>query len=145
DTANPPNGFTNEEYRGFGVTFDTLMAPVDSAAFGQPSDIDANGRVILFFTRAVNELTPPGSPGRVLGFFYRRDLLPTAQCPTSNAGEMFYLLVPDPDTTTNNGRIGMAGISLSRDDATRFTNGTVAHEYQHLINGSRRLYVNVGA
>ena len=60
DTSNPAGGFSDAEYQSIAVTFDTLVDPVDRAAFGTPSDIDGNGRVIMFFTRAVNELTSPG-------------------------------------------------------------------------------------
>src|SRR4029078_11085286 len=61
DNANPPGGFPDAEYRSIGVTFDTLIDPVDRAAFGAATDIDNNGHVILFFTRAVNEATPAGA------------------------------------------------------------------------------------
>lgn len=139
DTANPAGGFTDAEYRSIGVTFDTLVDPVDRAAFGAPTDIDNNGHVILFFTRAVNELTSGGSGSVVLGFFYQRDLFPkTASpgpCPGSNVGEMFYLLVPDSTGVVNNNK-------RTKSQVITFTNGTVAHEYQHLINASRRMYVN---
>jgi hypothetical protein len=139
DTANPTGGFTESEYQSIGVTFDTLVNPVDTAAFGAPSDIDHNGHVILFFTRAVNELTSAGAGSVVLGFFYKRDLLPTTSaagnCPGSNVGEMFYLLVPDTGGVINSNK-------RSKAQVVSFTNGTVAHEYQHLINASRRMYVN---
>ena len=138
DTANPPGGFTDAEFQSIGVTFDTLVDPVDRAAFGSPSDIDNNGHVIMFFTRAVNELTAANSSTVVLGFFYQRDLLPTGgatACAGSNAGEMFYLLVPDTGGVIN-------GNKRSKAQVVTFTNGTVAHEYQHLINASRRMYVN---
>jgi hypothetical protein len=139
DTANPAGGFTDAEYRSIGVTFDTLVDPVDRAAFGTPTDIDNNGHVIMFFTRAVNELTSGGSNGVVLGFFYQRDLFPKTvapgPCPGSNVAEMFYLLVPDSTGIVN-------GNKRTKSQVITFTNGTVAHEYQHLINASRRLYVN---
>jgi hypothetical protein len=131
DTANPAGGFTDEQYRSIGVTFDTLVDPVDVAAFGEPGDIDGNGRSILFFTRAINALTPRGSSSLILGLFYGRDLTPkSAACPGSNAAEMFYLLVPDPDGTVSDARTASTVVT--------YTNGTVAHEYQHLINASRR-------
>ena len=76
DTGNPAGGFTDADYQSVGVTFDTLVDPLDRAAFGDPSDIDGNGRSILFFTRAVNELTPAGSQGVIGGFFNPRDLFP---------------------------------------------------------------------
>src|SRR5262249_769104 len=34
DTSNPSGGFTDAEYQSIGVTFDTLVDPVDRAAFG---------------------------------------------------------------------------------------------------------------
>jgi len=139
DTANPAGGFTDAEYRSIAVTFDTLVDPVDRAAFGAVTDIDNNGHVILFFTRAVNELTAGGSSSVVLGFFYQRDLFPKTvapgPCPGSNVGELFYLLVPDSTGAINNNKRTKAQVIT-------FTNGTVAHEYQHLINASRRMYVN---
>jgi hypothetical protein len=107
--------------------------------FGDPSDIDNNGRVIMFFTRKVNELTTANASSIYLGFYYQRDLFPktssAGNCPGSNVGEMFYLLVPDPSGVVN-------GNVRRKDDVVAFTLGTVAHEYQHLINASRRMYVN---
>ena len=139
DTANPAGGFTDADYRSIGVTFDTLIDPLDRAAFGAPSDIDNNGHVIIFFTRAVNERTAQGSSSVVLGLFYARDLYPkTASpgpCAGSNVAEMFYLLVPDPTGVVNGNKRTTAQVQT-------FTNGTIAHEYQHLINASRRMYVN---
>jgi len=140
DTTNPAGGFTDEEYRAFGVAMDTLVTPVDTSAFGAPSDIDNNGKVGIFFTRAVNELTRQGSAGGIiLGFFYSRDLLPKVDplgsCPGSNVGEMFYIMVPDINGTIN------ANIR-TKAFVQSIATATVGHEYQHLINASRRLYVN---
>jgi hypothetical protein len=138
DTANPAGGFTDDEYRSIAVTFDTLVDPVDRAAFGAPSDVDANGRVVIFFTRAVNELTTSGANSVVLGFFYRRDLYSktgTENCAGSNFAEMMYILVPDTGGVVN-------GNKRTKAQVVTAANGTVAHEYQHLINASRRKYVS---
>ena len=143
DTLNPAGGFTDAEYAAVGTTFDTLVDVVDEANFGAPTDIDGNGKVILFFTKEVNKLTPANSRGYVGGFFYGRDLFPTSDnaqlniqgCPTSNVAEMFYLLVPDTAGTINNN-------VRTKDMVQQVTIGTTAHEYQHLINTGRRLYVN---
>jgi hypothetical protein len=142
DTANPANGFTTEDYQSFGSTFDTLVYPVDTLNFGNPTDIDNNQHVILFFTRAVNELTPPNQNFFVGGFFFSRDLFPlttdgTVQgCAGSNFAEMFYLLVPDP--------AGIVNQNVRTVDFVKSTTvGTLAHEFQHLINASRHLYVNL--
>lgn len=144
DTANPVNGFSDSDYQSFGAAFDTLVYPVDTDAFGAPTDIDGNQRVIIFFTRAVNELTPRNSSFIVGGFFHPRDLFPKSAgngllgCPTSNVAEMFYVAVPDPDGTINGNRRTLASVS-------RVTIAVLGHEFQHLINSSRRLYVNTRA
>ena len=137
DTDNPSGGFTDAEYQALGVEMDTLVQPLATAAFGTPHDVDNNGRVVIFFTKAVNELTARGSPsGVVLGFFYSRDLLPKlsalGSCPGSNVSEMFYVLVPDTG--------GVASDRRSKAFVENIVVSTIAHEYQHLINASRRLY-----
>lgn len=137
DTANPRDGFSEEDYLSIAENFDELIWPVNSQNFGDPSDIDGNDRVILFFTRAVNELTPPEADSYVGGFFYNRDLFPksgASACAGSNEAEMFYLLVPDP-TGEVNGNLIEKEMVLGR------TAAVLAHEFQHLINDSRRLYV----
>jgi len=144
DTANPANGFTAPDYEYFGSTFDTLIYPVDTLNFGVPTDIDNNQHVILFFTRAVNELTPPSQNFYVGGFFYSRDLFPKTLdgslqgCAASNFAELFYLLVPDPDGVINQ-NVRTAEFVKS------VTVGTLAHEFQHIINASRHLYVNASS
>ena len=146
DTGNPTGGYTDAEYLTIGLQFDTVFV-MDTTAFGSPTDIDNNGKIIMFFTRAVNELTPQGSTSIVGGFFYGRDLFPKQDspvlgtgsgCPTSNVAEMFYLLVPDPNGVVN-------GNKFSHTQVQHLTNSTTAHEFQHLINASRRLYINTAA
>jgi hypothetical protein len=145
DTGNPSGGYTDAEYRSIGVTFDTLVDPLDRAAFGDPSDIDNNSHVVLFFTRQVNSLTPRNSNGAFVGgFFFARDLFPNTAtpdfdaCTTSNVGEMFYLMVPDPTGLVN-------GNVFTKAQVLRIARSTVAHEYQHLINAARRMFVNTSA
>lgn len=144
DTLNPADGFTQTEYESIAATFDDVVDAVDTKAFGDPSDIDGNGHVILYFTAAVNALTPKDADYYIGGFFFGRDLFPTTGntsfdgCAASNVAEMFYMLVADPNGSINNNK-------FSKDFVTRVTISTVAHEYQHLINASRRMYVNLAA
>ena len=144
DVNNPAGGFTPADYQAFAATFESTVWPVVTENFGTPVDIDGNSKVIAFFTRAVNELSPQGSQSVIGGFFFGRDLFPkTASdrlgaCPTSNEAEMFYLLVPDPNGEVN-------GNVRSLDLVRRVTSGVIAHEFQHLINSSRRLFVNQSA
>jgi hypothetical protein len=141
DPANPAGGLTDAELRAFGEEFDRVIYPTDVRFFGEPTDIDQNGRVIIVFSREVNALTPPNNPGYVGGFFFPGDLFPRVgtprldACPRSNVGEIFYLLAADPTGSVNNNPRSRALILQS-------AAGTIAHELEHLINSSRRIYVN---
>lgn len=140
DTTNPAGGFTAADYQRFAASFDNLVYPVDTRHFGVPTDLDANGRVVIFFTTAVNAMTPPRATYVIGGFFFNRDLFPvkgtsTAQaCAGSNEGELFYMLAPDPNATINGNKRTVEYVQQS-------TVGILAHEFQHLINAGRRLYV----
>jgi hypothetical protein len=141
DTGNPSGGYTDAEYQSLGVAFDTLIDPLDRQIFGAPTDIDNNGKIILFFTKTVNDLTPATSQSYIGGFFFARDLFPIQAttdfdaCPSSNVAEMFYVMVPDPTR----------GGAFTKANVTKEVLATLAHEYQHLINAARRMYVNVAA
>lgn len=86
--------------------FDSHIAPLDHQFFGEPSDRDQNGKVILF----IANITDAG----VVGYFASDDLMDPG--PTSNGAELLYLRAP--------------GASVTVDQIS----GTIAHEYQHLIN-----------
>ncbi len=136
DLSNPAGGFDDADYRELGAAFDDLVWPVDTRTFGEPGDVDGNGRVIFFFTRAINDLTPSSSSSYVNGLFYSRDLFPKRDrgnlggCPSSNVAELIYMLAPDP----------ARGGVFSRERVKETTAGVMAHEMQHLISASRRLY-----
>ena len=55
-------------------------------------------------------------------------------CAGSNEGEMFYLPVVDPSKTINEQFAVKATVQTQ-------TVGTLIHEFQHLINASRRIYI----
>jgi len=140
DMANPAGGFTPTDYQQIAAAFDNQIWPVDTRHFGEPSDLDGNGRVVILYTRAVNALTPANVNYVVGGFFYSRDLFPKVAtpsqgaCPASNEAEMFYMLAPDPNGEVNGNR-------RTAESVRRSTLSTVAHEFQHLINASRRLFI----
>ena len=144
DTLNPKGGFTDADFQRFAARFDSLVYPLDSAAFGAPTDIDNNGHIALVFSRSVNELTPIGSQSYVGGFTFSRDLFPLVgttrleACAASNEGEYFYLLTPDPLGVVN-------GNKRSTGFVDSVTTGVIAHEFEHLINGGRKLYVNTAS
>jgi len=135
DTMNPAGGLSAADYQAVADTFDALIHPTLLSNFGAPSDIDGNGRVIAFYTRAVNELTPPGSSAYTGGFFFSRDLYDATVCPTSNVGEILYMLAADPAGTVN-------GNARSASFVMNQTYATLGHEGEHLVNASRRIHVN---
>ncbi len=144
DTSNPTGGYTDAEYQAIAATFDTLTWPLATKYFGEPTNVGQLNRITLFYTSAVNQLTPPNAGFVIGGFFFARDLYPkTARnnlpaCAESNEREMMYLLVADPSGQIN-------GNSRSKADVTRLNRTTVAHELQHLINSGRRLLVTPNA
>jgi hypothetical protein len=122
--------------------FDNNTFVTDSSYFGNPTDIDGNGRIILLFTGRVNLLTPTtptgGSGGFVGGFFFAGDYfpatgLPNQSCAESNRAEIMYLLAPDPTGKFNNVRTASS--------VRQGTRGTIPHELEHMINAGNR-YVN---
>jgi hypothetical protein len=134
DTSAGPETFDDAALQAFGDFFDGGVAPLLTTTFGAPSDIDGNGRVILFFTPASNRLAPTGSTGIVGGYFWGGDLFPVVTdslaglggCANSNEAEILYLSVPSASTRASQ----------------LFTRATIGHEFQHLLNASRRLRVN---
>ena len=137
DTLSPAGGYTDAELVAFGTAFDTLGFPLDTLNFGAPTDIDGNGRIGIFFTPGVNVIPAPVG-AIVAGLFATRDMLSTTgtdACAGSNEGEMFYMPVPDPAKTINGSYADKAFIANT-------VAGVLVHEFQHLINTGRRLYVN---
>ena len=143
DTANPSGGYSDDEYRTIAAYWDSVIHPLDVQNFGEPSNIGGYNKIIAFYTRAVNQLTPRGASFVIGGFFFQRDLFPKttqpgfAACAGSNEAEMMYLLVPDPTGLVN-------GNVREKARTTQFNYGTLVHEFQHLINAGRRLHVTPG-
>jgi hypothetical protein len=139
DVANPAGGFTDEDYVSLAADFDGRVWPALTHNFGAPFDVDRNNRVVLFFTRAVNELVPPDQQWYVGGVTVARDLFPLRDsgrlsgCPGSNYAELIYMPVPDP--------LGeISGHERERAAELRRAPALMSHELQHVINASRRLY-----
>lgn len=135
----PASLFTQAQMDSITGEFDAVTYPTDAAYFNTPTDVDGNGRIIMLFTGQINLLTPKNSPptaGFVGGFFFAGDFFPvvaTAQaqaCPQSNEAEIFYLLAPDPTGQFNNIR--------TTSSVRQGTRGTIAHEFQHMINAGNR-------
>ena len=138
----PLSLFTQAGMDSITAEFDATTYPADAAYFNTPTDIDGNGRIIMLLTGQINLLTPAGSPaanGFVAGFFFAGDFFPATgtsfgdHCAETNLAEIFYLLSPDP-TGAKFGNI------RSANSVRQGTRGTIAHEFQHMINAGNRYF-----
>ena len=139
DTAAAPGAFTAAQIQAFGSLFDQTLYPIDTAAFGPPSDVDANGHVIMLMSPVVNALTSKSecqTNGFIGGFFDDEDLGGSALDPNSNHGEVFYSIAPDPE--------GVASCTHTAADVGFAVSAVFMHELQHLINFSQHVVVHGG-
>ena len=139
DITAPSTGFTAADFQAIGAEFESLIYPADTLYFGRETDRNSDGRVTILFTPEVNRATPAGSSAFTAGYFWGGDLLKKSEyerfntpCPQTNEQEIFYMVVPDPNGTING---NLRSISFVR----QITRGTVAHEFQHMINHGKRI------
>ena len=128
DTLNPAGGFVAADFDALATDFDGTIYDVDVDFFRAPSDMDANGRIVIVITKEVNKLTT-SSP---LAFVTHSNLFPVASCPASNEGEYYWSRAPDPLGTFGAGIYTLA-------DARLDGRVLLAHEFTHIIQGSRRM------
>lgn len=104
--------------------FESHIAPLDHALFGDPAqkDRDGNRVTILLMTSKLRNISTA-----LAGVFFSDDMRPTSQAPHSNAADLLYLQPPGADVNLD---------QLS---------GTIAHEYQHLLNYTSKVIVNENA
>ncbi len=141
DTANELAGTMDAEYQQVGSEFDRDMWGILSN-FGDPLAVDSltdnNERVIAVFSRRINEYTLSNG-GSLLGFvtlcdfFAQVDPDPQNVCVTSNEGEYFYAIAPNPN-----------GVRGKYDLATwkRYARGTMIHELKHVVMFVQRIFLD---
>ncbi len=142
DVATPSGGFAASDFQAIAAEFDQYIYPNDTVHFGGPSDVDGNGRVILYYTPQVNAISAAfdSSGGVVPGYFFAGDLFPRTAanpanaCASSNLAEIVYLLAPDTSTAS----------ALPVTTVRTLTRTAQAHQLEHLINASNRLFVSGG-
>lgn len=128
DVENPAEGLSASDISEFSDVFDQQIFAVQEAYFGSPTDLDANGRVSVLISKEVNKME------NVLGFVFGVDLLSRTTCPSSDEGEIFYGIAPDPT--------GIHGREYSTQDVRNLYPNLIAHEVTHVIQQSRRLYIS---
>jgi hypothetical protein len=125
---------SQSDFTAMGQAFDTSIEATNVTYFGGYSDIDGNGKVIILSTPVVNRMTPPGSGGFIAGFFLAVDLYspPAVPAGTTNQAEVLYLLASDPASFWGN----PFPVAFTAQENIN----TTAHEHEHLISFSRRLF-----
>ncbi len=138
DTLAPAGGFDSTQLQTYGQYFDQVLYPIDTTAFGPPTDIDQNGHVIVLMTPTVNAVTSPATcnaAGYVAGFFNEEDFNGPTD-PYSNQGEIFYTIVADP--------LGAYSCAHSVGEVEFSVPATFLHELQHLINFGEHVVIDGG-
>jgi hypothetical protein len=145
DVANPPPNLSGPDYESLGSQFDNMTLPTISNQFGEPTDVDENGRIVVVISQEVNRF------GGVLGFVVTTDFFPSSggtpgvnSCPSSNEGEFYYSVTPDPQGQITPTQGGQA-LEISLPAFRSLTPRLAAHEATHIIQLGRRLLETPGA
>jgi hypothetical protein len=141
DVTNPGGGLTPSDYQQLGSQLDNRLFPVVVDHFGTPTDLDGNGRIVILITQEVNRL------GGTLGFVASSDLFPATgpnSCPSSNEGEFYYSVTPDPNGVITPVTDRQA-VELSVAEFRSITPVIAVHEATHIIQLGRRLHLVPGA
>jgi hypothetical protein len=126
--------FTGGDIQQFGALFDNYLYATDTTAFGRESDINGDQHIAILMTPAVNSLTSDCSDGRIIGYTFSSDLIPSAR--SSNAREMFYTIVPSLATSKCK--------AISRSAALVALPSTLIHELQHMISFNQHVLLRFG-
>ncbi len=123
------------DYVALGTKYDEVMHDVLVNNFGNPlafdASLDNNGRVVMLFTKAVNDRA-----ANLLGFVTTCDFFPTLDAPASNQAEIFYARVPtstEVNYNSINTRVGWLHNMW----------GTLIHEVKHIVSYAERFQTPV--
>ncbi len=126
--------FTTADFEQLGQLFDNYLYVTDTTAFGRESDINGDQHIAILITPAVNALTSDCTNGRVIGFTFANDLVPSAV--GSNAREMFYVLTTSVATSLCS--------AVTRASALAQLPPTLIHELQHMISFNQHVLLRNG-
>ncbi|MCP4548307.1 MAG: hypothetical protein GY835_17740 [bacterium] len=136
-----PAAWAEESYIAghLGDQFNNSDYNVVTDAFGEVTDIDGSGTVIILLSPLINSMANylTESGGYVGGFFNLIDLDLFGIYEPSNSGEIFYALVPDPTGQYSQFHHTVTGTM----DALR---SILAHEFQHMVNAGQRHHEDYG-
>ena len=126
--------FTAGDFQQLGQMFDNYLYAADTAAFGRESDINGDQHIAILITPAVNALTSDCTNGRVIGYTFANDLIPSAM--GSNAREMFYVFTTSVATSLCS--------AVTRASALAALPPTLIHELQHMISFNQHVLLRNG-
>ena len=133
DVENPAGGFTDEQLQELAAVFDDHIYDTETSYLGVENDRDGNGRIGILITQQINKDNGEEGP-QVLGFVNPCDLFARGEFDdrihTSNEGEFFYSLAPDPE--------GSVGRRRDTDQHFAVLPLIIAHEFAHIIQFSHR-------
>jgi hypothetical protein len=134
DIENPTDGFTDIQLQQMADLFDDHIYATETGYFGVPNDKDGNSRIGIVVTRQIN--IDNGEGPAVIGFVNPCDLFTRGEenVHTSNEGEFFYAVAPDPE--------GEHGQVMLTDALFDFLPVVIAHEFAHIIQFSHRFTQN---
>ena len=143
DAQTPQTCLSDADAGDLGLAFDANIYGVDRSSFGNESDINGDGKVVVLMSPVVNLMTPDGEAtgpnGYIAGFFLATDLLPgLVDSRVTNAMEIFYTMVPDPDSPPQFGNV------FPTDKTLGVIRGVLAHEFLHMILFNYRVLIYGG-
>jgi hypothetical protein len=130
DDAAPTPTFSDFDLQALGDMFDKQLYSIDTTAFGRESDIDQNGAVLILLTDRVTKLISCSGGSVIVGYFLPFDLSPSHV--GSNAGEIFYGMVPD------------ASCNIDVAEARTELPPVMIHEFQHMISYNQHVLLRGG-
>ena len=122
DLANPGGTFSDAEFEGLDTFYGSRVRAVHDRYFGELSDVDLNGHVLVLLTQEVNKVVGLG------GFVTPTDLYPTTECATSNHAEIFYVSAPEAGGADGGGPNSAYVLAAYRNLLT--------HEITHLVQAN---------
>lgn len=133
DVDNPVGGFSTEQFEELGLFFDDFIYATEVAEYGPSTDMDDNDRIVIVMTKQINSDNTENS--MTIGFVNPCDFISRGDPPdlvhTSNEGEFFYAIAPDPDS--------VFGEAVNPESYLEFLPLVIAHEFTHIIQFGRRV------
>ena len=122
DVDNPSGTFADTELADLDAFYTANVKGVHGSYFGELSDVDGNGRLLILMTKQVNRIE------NLAGWVWFGDIYSKDRCATSNETEIFYGQVPDPS--------GSFGKARTKEEVLDYYPILLTHEITHLVQAN---------